>query len=180
MNQIPTQTISVELHETLIFNPANGDISGEIPWNAMHLIREHCIELSEQQAAGEVMRWLAAVPEIMEITVLVEIEHEYDDQGGTYPVTTTLFTPKLSRPLNREITVGGMTIDASDVGESEDTLADLIRDYFSDIPNAEGFEALTNELRSNTICFNRSQLADLLGFRTYSLNDVIDRLKFKK
>lgn len=180
MSDTDVTTFEVDFKAHLVFDRQAGDILGEIPWHRYHQLRNHCLELSKQETVGRLLQWLAAAPEVDEIRASVEIDHEYDDQGGTYEVVRVTYSPTLNQPLNRVIEIGGQKLDCTDVGDSEDALADLIREAIEDDPALDGFRELASICHSSTIAISRSDFADLLAKPSISLKEVLQRVEQQK
>ncbi|MCE2721997.1 MAG: hypothetical protein LW865_01745 [Betaproteobacteria bacterium] len=141
------QTFTIDAPQELRFSIVDSRVNENVPWAEFSQLKEHLLKLEKQAFLGELACWFSALPSLVDMTVGLSVEHEYNDEGGTYECYNLSVTANFSQPPNCKFDWQGVEVDLTDAADS-DELNSLIEDAFRD--QEVGFQtALRSLLNDN-------------------------------
>jgi hypothetical protein len=125
------QTFTIVAPQDLHFSIADSCVNENVPWGEFYQLKEHLLKLEKQAFLGELACWFSALPSLIDMTVGLSVEHEYNDEGGTYERYSLSVTANFSQPPNCKFDWQGAEVDLTEA-EDDGELNSLIEDAFRD------------------------------------------------
>jgi hypothetical protein len=125
------QTFTIVAPQDLRFSIADSCVNENVPWGEFYQLKEHLLKLEKQAFLGELACWFLALPSLIDMTVGLSVEHEYNDEGGTYERYSLSVTANFSQPPNCKFDWQGAEVDLTEA-EDDGELNSLIEDAFRD------------------------------------------------